>query len=127
MNAILWVLQGLLAFTFLTLGALKVMRPKEKITAIPSMRWATRLSATQIKLIGVLQIAGSLGLVEPWATGILPVLTPIAAACFALLMVGAALVRARNKELPVSPVVLAVMAGIIAFARFRSLARGEGA
>lgn len=121
MNAILWLLQGLLAFTFLLAGTLKVVRPKEKITAIPSMRWATRLSPIQIKLVGVAEIVGSLGLVEPWATGILPVLTPIAAGCFALLMVGAVFVRARSREAQVLPLALAVMSTIVAVARAGAL------
>jgi hypothetical protein len=127
MNATMWVLQGLLAFTFLTAGALKVLRPKEEIAAIPHMRWAARLSALQVKLLGVAEIVGSLGLVEPWATGILPVLTPIAAACFALLMVGASILRARREESPMLQAALAVTAAIVAYARFRSLTQGGGA
>jgi hypothetical protein len=129
MNAILWFLQGLLAFTFLFAGALKALRPKEKLTSIPSLRWATRLSALQIKLIGVAEIAGALALVEPWATGLLPELTPIAAACFTVLMLGSAAVRMRRKDppLPFVPVALGVMAALVAVMRFRTLARGEGA
>ncbi len=128
MNAFVWLLQGLLTFTFLFAGSLKVLRPKEKVIAIPAMRWAARLSGPQIKLIGAVQILGSLALVEPWATGILPVLTPVAAGCFALFLGGAAVVRARAQGVRVLlPLALAVMSAIVALARFKTLGWGAAA
>jgi hypothetical protein len=128
MNAFVWLLQGLLAFTFLFAGALKVLRPKEKVIAVPVMRWTAPLSGLQIKLIGAAQILGSLALVEPWATGILPVLTPVTAACFALFMGGAVVVRARATGLrALLPLTLAVMSAIVALARFKTLGWGTGA
>jgi hypothetical protein len=127
MNAALWVLQGLLAFAFFIVGALKVLRPKRKLTRDPKMRWAKGLSTAEIKLLGALQIVGALALVEPWATGIAPLLTPVAAVCFAVLMAGAVAMRLRRKERPVLPIALGVMSVIVAAMRFRALARGEGA
>ena len=124
MNLLIWILQGLLAFVFLSAGGLKALRPKDKITANPKMGWAHGRSATQIKLLGAAEVLGALGVVEPWATGIVPVLTPIAAACLFVLMVGAAIVHARRNESPMLPGVLAVVAAIVAFARFVGLARG---
>jgi hypothetical protein len=127
MNAILWVLQGLLAFTFLFVGALKVLLPKNKVIRKPKMRWAQGLSTVEIKLLGVLEILGALALVEPWATGIVPVLTPVAAVCFAVLMAGAVALRLRRREPSGLPIALGVMAAVVAAMRFRALARGEGA
>jgi hypothetical protein len=121
-NTLLWIFQGLLAFVFATVGGLKVLRPKD-ITANPKMGWAAGLSATQIKLIGAAEMLGALGLVEPWATGTVPLLTPIAAACFVMLMVGVAVVNERRRESPMPPIVLAVMSAIVAFARFSTLAQ----
>jgi hypothetical protein len=123
MNGLLWIIQGLLAFAFLSAGGLKVLRPKAKIVANRAMGWATRFSATQIKLIGAAEVIGALGLVEPWATGIAPILTPIAAACFVVLMLGAAVVHQRRRESPMLPIALAVMAAVVAVARFRALAQ----
>ena len=42
---------------------------------------------------------GAMGLILPWATGILPWLTPLAAIGLALTMVGAFLTHLRRKEL----------------------------
>ncbi len=121
MNSLLWILQGLLAFVFLTAGGLKVVRPKDKIDANPRMGWATGLSATQVKLLGAVEVLGALGLVEPWATGIAPVLTPIAAVGFFVLMLGAAAIHARRNEPSTVTTTLAVMAVLVAFGRFKGL------
>jgi DoxX-like family len=126
-NTLVWFLQGLLAFAFLSAGALKVVRPKEQITAHPQMRWAVRLSATRIKLLGAAEVVGALALVEPWATGIVPVLTPLAAASLVVLLLGHAYTRARRKESPTLSIALALMAAIVAFARFSGLGQGGGA
>jgi hypothetical protein len=126
-NAFLWLLQGLLAFGFLGAGGLKLVRPKDKLTANPKMRWAARLSPTQLKLLGTAEIVASFALVEPWATGLLPVLTPITAACLAFVMLVAATMRVRRGDSPVLFAALGAMATVVAALRFLSLARGEGA
>lgn len=46
-----------------------------------------------------MEIAGAIGLVAPAATGILPWLTPLAAAGLALLMVSAAIFHAARGEM----------------------------
>ena len=64
-------------------------------------------------------MAGALGLILPWLTGIAPILTPAAAAGLALLQVGAAVFhgrRAEYKQWPVNAVFLA-LAVFIAVAR----------
>ncbi len=124
MNAFVWVLQGLLAFAFMSAGGLKVLRSKDAITANPRMGWARRLSAAQIKLFGAAEVLGALAIVEPWATGIVPVLTPIAAACFFVLLLVAAVVYARSEVSPALPLVLSVAAAVVACARVMELSRG---
>jgi uncharacterized membrane protein YphA (DoxX/SURF4 family) len=123
MNALIWILQGLLAFTFMTAGGLKFLRSKDRIAANRRMGWAQGLSAAQGKLLGAAEVVGALGVVEPWATGIVPVLTPVAAACLFGLMVGAAVVHARRKEPAMLPVALSVVAAIVAVARSVELAK----
>lgn len=84
-----WLLQIVLAFAFIAVGAMKLTTPKEQLVA-NGMGWAEDFSDTQIKLIAAAEVAGAIGLVAPAATGIMPILTPVAAAGLALLMGGAA-------------------------------------
>lgn len=115
MNTILWILQILLGLAFLAAGAMKLSQPKAKIAA--NMKWAEDFSESNIKLIGLAEALGALGLVLPKLTGILPWLTPLAAACLAIIMIGAAATHVRRKEPIVPNVVLGVLAVLVAIGR----------
>ncbi len=118
MNSLLWILQGLLALVFLITGAIKIIRPKEQLVA--QMGWVEEVSQPVVRLIGFVEILGAVGLILPSLTGIMPWLTPLAAAGLALTMVGAALTNYRRKELPMIGLnsVLLVMILIVAVGRF---------
>lgn len=116
MNIALWVLQGLLAFAFTGAGALKLFTPKEKLEV--KMHWAKTWPPGQIKLLGLAEVLGAVGLIAPWATGILPVLTPVAAVALVPLMIGAAMTHVKLKEPAVAPAVLAVLCVVVAVGRF---------
>jgi hypothetical protein len=100
MNLALWIVQGLLALLMTATGALKLVTPREKLAE--KLAWARTFSDRNVKLLGVAEVLGAVGLVVPGLTGILPVLTPVAAVCLAILMGGA--VKA-HKDLgePVAP------------------------
>ncbi len=98
MNAILWILQILLALVFLITGAIKIIRPKEQLAA--QMGWVDDVSQPVVRLIGFVEILGAVGVILPFLTGIMPWLTPLAAAGLALTMVGAILTNYRLRELP---------------------------
>jgi hypothetical protein len=117
LNTALWILQGLLAFAFSAAGGMKLATPKDKLVQ-KGQPWASDFSDGNVKLIGVAEVLGAIGLVAPWATGIAPVLTPVAATALALLMGGAAMTHLRRKEPPIPPIVLAVLAVIVALGRF---------
>lgn len=117
MNIALWVLQGLVAFAVLGAGGMKLATPKDKLESKPHMEWARDFSAGLIKLIGVAEVLGAIGLVVPWVTGIAPMLTPAAAACLVVLMAGAAMTHIKRKEPAVPPIVLAVISLVIAVGR----------
>src|SRR5258705_5722639 len=53
------------------------------------------VAAGAIKALGVAELLGVAGLVLPWATGIAPVLTPLAAIGLAVVLVGAAATHLR--------------------------------
>ncbi len=97
MNATLWTLQGLLALVFLVTGAIKMALPKDRLVA--HMGWVENAYQPVVRLIGVVEILGAMGLILPSLTGIMPWLTPLAAAGLALTMVGASLTHYRRNEL----------------------------
>jgi len=118
MNIALWIVQGLLAVAFLMAGAMKATRSKEQLAE--NMAWVNDFSAGTIRLIGILEVLGAIGLVLPKLTGILPWLTPTAAVGLVLTMIGAALTHLRRGENSniMMNVVLLVMAAFVAYGRF---------
>jgi hypothetical protein len=68
-------------------GPVKLAVPREELAK--KMHWAASWPRERIKLVGLAEVSGAVGFVAPQATGIAPLLTPIAAACIATLMVGA--------------------------------------
>ena len=115
MTSALWAAQGFAALAFLFTGTLKVVTPKEKLAE--EMHWAATWPAGRIKLLGLAEIAGAIGLVLPAALHVAPVLTPIAAACLAVLMLGAVQTHRRLHENPAPALVLALVCVAIAAGR----------
>jgi len=96
MNTVIWIVQILIGLAFLMAGANKVFQPKEKLQAM--MPWVEDFNPSQLRGIGALEVLGALGVLLPSITGILPWLTPLAAAGLMLVMVGAAFTHLRRKE-----------------------------
>jgi hypothetical protein len=118
-NIALWVAQALLALAFLFAGGSKLLQPKDAL-AKRGMAFVEDFSAGQVKLIGSAEVLGALGLILPRATGIAPVLTPIAGVGLAILMIGAALTHLRRDERnAITPnASLFVLAAFVAVGRF---------
>jgi uncharacterized membrane protein YphA (DoxX/SURF4 family) len=118
MNITLWIGQILLAFVCMVSGSMKSTQSRErmietgqsaaKIVPLPFMRTA-----------GVTELFAVLGLILPWATGVAPVLTPVAAAGFGVVMVLAATVHTRLSE----PKAVATNIGLLAVCVFVSVGR----
>jgi uncharacterized membrane protein YphA (DoxX/SURF4 family) len=119
MNIVAWILQIVLAVAFLAAGGMKLARPKPALVGA-GMGWAEDFTDTNVKLIGAVEVLGAIGLVVPWLTGIAPILTPIAAVGLALVMGGAVVTHVRRKEQFVPPLVLGVLALVVAVLRFAS-------
>jgi uncharacterized membrane protein len=115
MDIALRIAQALLAVIFLVVGFAKAFR-YEQFIARPNSEWARDLGRTRVRVIGLLEIAGAVGLVVPAATGILPWLTPLAAACLAATMAGAAALNLRRGETRAIPqnVVLGALSALVA-------------
>ena len=128
MNRTLWALQALLAFAFLGAGGMKLATPaSEFATQFP---WAENLPASSPRVIGALEVAGSIGLIAPHATGIAPLLTPAAAGGLALTMAGAALLHLTRGEFAemIPSLALLSMCLFVAYGRLKvhPLRRGGG-
>lgn len=119
MNIVLWVVQALLALAFAGAGLMKLTSERQ-VLVDRGMGWAAHYSAGAVKLIGAVEVLGAIGLVLPAALGIAPVLTPIAAAGLALVMVGAVVdhVRRDDAKGSVPALVLGALSLFVAVARF---------
>jgi hypothetical protein len=118
MNLVLWIAQALMALLFMVTGTLKLVVPREKLA--PKMRWAADWPRERIKLLGLAEVAGAMGLVLPLATGLAPWLTPLAGLCLALLMAGAIRTHRQLREPFVPAVVCATVCVAIAVAALAS-------
>lgn len=82
-DALLWAAQALLALAFVFAGGMKLVMPVEALTA------GTKLPGAFMRVVGVLEVLGGLGLVLPGLLRTRVVLTPLAAAGLVLVMAGA--------------------------------------
>ena len=118
MTIAFWAVTALLALGFLFAGSMKATRAKDQLAA-SGMAWTEDFSSNAVKAIGVAEILGAIGLVLPAATGIAPLLSPIAAICLAITMVGAIIVHVRRKESAtpaIALLILSVAAAVLGFA-----------
>ena len=97
MHIALWIIQGLLAFAFFAAGMMKVVTPKPVLVEKLG-DWVKNVPGEGLKVIGILEILGAIGVILPMALAILPILTPIAAIGLALTMVGAIMLHVNRKE-----------------------------
>ena len=87
MNLALWIVAIVLAAVFVGSGLMKQFVPKEKLVT-SGQGWAEDYSSTNIRLIGLAEILGAIGLVLPAAVHIAPILIPLAAIGLVLVMAG---------------------------------------
>jgi uncharacterized membrane protein YphA (DoxX/SURF4 family) len=119
MNLTLWIVAIVLAVAFAGSGLMKQFVPKDKLVT-SGQGWAQEMSQSNIRLIGIAEILGAIGLVVPAATHIAPILVPLAAVGLAIVMVGAVVVHLRRNEVMnvAVNVVLFGLAVFVAWGRF---------
>ncbi|MFC6010489.1 DoxX family protein [Nocardia lasii] len=122
MNIAVWIVTGIVALVLGGAGVSKLVQSKDKILENPNMGWANDFSESGIRLIGVAEVAGALGLVLPWALDIVPVLTPLAGYGLAAMMIGVAVVHIRRREYSGLPFVFALVAAALFVAIARTVA-----
>jgi len=94
MNLALWIVTSLLATVALAGGISKTFLPKEKLDAHPAS-WTSHASNGFVKTLGVLELLAAVGLILPAVVDIVPVMVPVTAACWVVLMICATFVHAR--------------------------------
>jgi uncharacterized membrane protein len=121
MNIAIWVIQGILAAMFGMAGVMKSFQSKEQLA--PKVPWVNDFPLAVVKLVGISELLGAVGLIVPWATGTQPILTPVSAAALALVMVLAAIYHAVKGEYKAIGfnVVLLVLLIVVAYFRFTGL------
>ncbi|GAA4794898.1 hypothetical protein GCM10023231_24100 [Olivibacter ginsenosidimutans] len=97
MNGILWILQFIVAITFLYSGINKSIYSERKLVE-RGQTGVEGLPLTLIRFIGRSEILGSMGLILPSLLHLFPVLTVISAICLAIIMIPAALIHYRRNE-----------------------------
>jgi uncharacterized membrane protein YphA (DoxX/SURF4 family) len=113
----IWTVQVLLACLFLFAGGFKLIAPIAEMTKqIP-------LPGLFLRFLGVVEVAGALGLILPSLLRIRPYLTPLAAGGLVIVMSGAtAISMAGGKVAPaIPPFVVGCLAGLVLYARTRAV------
>jgi uncharacterized membrane protein len=119
MNTLLWIIQGLLAAMFTMAGLTKLTKSKEKLEK--QFPWVIDFSMSTVRLIGLSELLGAIGLIVPWLTGIVPILTPIAAIGFCVIMILATnMVHLKKSEYKgiATNIFIFLLSAFVAFGRF---------
>lgn len=118
-NITLWILQILLAGMFGMAGFMKLTMPIAQLSV--NIPWAAVVPPALVRIIGLSEFAGALGLILPSLTRIRPQLTVLAAAGLVLVMILAMifhLVRGEVNVIGIN-VLLGAPAALIAWGRSR--------
>jgi uncharacterized membrane protein YphA (DoxX/SURF4 family) len=97
LNVVLWIVQVILAAAFGMAGFMKMTTPIAELAA-SGMTFVNTFPAVAVRMIGVIELLGAFGLILPAALRIKPVLTPLAALGFSLVMLFAALYHLSHQE-----------------------------
>lgn len=112
LNASIWVAQVLACLAFGAVGLIKLFKPIPELAAM--WPWTGELPVAVVRGLGLIDLAGGLGLLLPSLTRIRPGLTVVAALCCVVLQVCAAAFHLWRGEAVATPV-NAVFFAFVAF------------
>ncbi len=120
MDLTLWIAAGLLATVAMVGGISKTFVPKAKLAAAHGGEWTAGASVGFVKTLGVLELLAAVGLILPAVVDIAPVMVPVTAVCWVLLMIGAMITHGRlgQFKLVMLNLVYLALAAFIAWGRF---------
>ena len=124
MNVLLWVLQGLVSLVFLFSGGTKLVMSVQKMREMSPPN-SIMLPGAFVKFIGVMEILGGLGLILPGLTKVRKNLTPVAAFCLLIIMIGAVVISIMGPGVgaAIIPFVVGILCAVIAYGRRDWMAR----
>ena len=96
MTVAYWIVAGLLAAFYLYSGILKIVRTPDQLR--PMMGWIDTVPLGLVRIIGVLEVLGAIGLILPPLTGIAVGLAVASAVGLVLLQIGAIALHLRRGE-----------------------------
>ncbi len=100
---------------------MKLLGSADKLRAMPNMGWMESFSPVQVRLIGLVELAGALGVLLPGLVGIAPWVVPLAASGLALTMLGAYSTHMQRNDPPqarIAPLLLGTMCITVAVGRY---------
>ena len=114
-NVAIWTVQVLLACVFLFAGGAKLVLP------IAEMTKQFPLPGMFLRFLGVVELAGALGLILPSLLRIRPYLTPLAAGGLVIVMSGATSISMAGGTVApaIPPFIIGCLAGLVLYARTR--------
>lgn len=120
MTYILWIIQVLLALLFLFAGGTKLVLPLDVMKSMGSPNQIV-LPGLLIRFLGVVEVLGALGLILPALLRIKPGLTPLAAACLGVIMIGAVALTIAGDGVgaAIVPFVVGLLCAFVAYGRSR--------
>jgi uncharacterized membrane protein YphA (DoxX/SURF4 family) len=118
MNALLWVLQGLVGLLFLFSGGTKLVMSTEAMQKMSPPN-SIMLPGWFVKFIGVMEVLGGLGLILPGLTKIRRNLTPLSAIGLLIIMIGAVVITIMGPGVgaAIIPFVVGILCAVIAYGR----------
>ncbi|MDQ3473691.1 MAG: DoxX family protein, partial [Acidobacteriota bacterium] len=105
----------------------KLILPVETLRAMGSPNQII-LPGLLVKFIGVCEVLGALGLILPGLLRKRPSLTPLAAACLLILMIGAVAITIAGDGVAagIAPLIVGALCAFVAYGRSRLLPHGGG-
>lgn len=121
MNTALWIIQALLAIFFIMPGLGKIRKSKEEHIKDGHLKASD--SIIPIRILGILELLGCIGIILPWLTGICSVLTPVAAICFAIIMASGLMLHTIKRDFKMLSLLLIVLvlSAVVAYFRLKQL------
>jgi uncharacterized membrane protein YphA (DoxX/SURF4 family) len=119
MNITLWIIQVLLALTFIFTGGIKLVMPMEEMLK----QMPIALPPAFLIFTGIVEVLGGLGVILPWLLNVRPRLTPLAAAGLVIVMIGAVVYTfaAGDQVSALLPALVGLLAAFVAWGRWRAM------
>lgn len=102
LNALLWAGQALVGIAFIVIAWIKLTTPIPQLAAM--WPWTGEFPVAMVRGLGLIDLAGGIGIILPTLTRIRPNLVVIAAACCALLQICAMAFHISRGEAEAAPV-----------------------